>query len=267
MFDFTVILPIYYKTEIEKLDLAVQSIFKNSISPLETIIIVDGIVSDQILKKLEFYVMQEKKIKLIFNSKNLGLAQTLNKAISYVKTDWFIRCDHDDISYRDRFEKLINFIQINNLLFASSYIEETDDNSKFVNLKKVPLKHNEILKYAKYRNPINHNASIYNTKAVLSVNGYPDISYQDYGLNIKLLSSNFKCGNINLVLVRAGLGHDFFKRRSGFKIAFNEIELLKIIRSYKFHNIYESLTFLIIRFTFNLLPVYLLKLVYRKLRN
>ena len=58
---------------------------------------------------------KDNRIKIFKNSDNLGLTKSLNILISSSKGEYLARQDSDDISSKDRFEKQLNYLSLNNL--------------------------------------------------------------------------------------------------------------------------------------------------------
>lgn len=97
-----------YNTNNEYLKLAVNSILNQTFKDFELIIVDDASDNDN-LQILEEY--RDKRIKLIKNNKNLGLAANLNTAISLAKGEYIARMDTDDISMPSRLEKQFNYLE------------------------------------------------------------------------------------------------------------------------------------------------------------
>lgn len=98
------------------LNRAIKSILNQTYKNFEFIII-DDASTDKSLEIIRSFDKQDKRIKIIKNSCNLGLTKSLNKAIRIVKGDAIARFDVDDISLPKRLEKQVEFLQ-NNSEFA-----------------------------------------------------------------------------------------------------------------------------------------------------
>ena len=105
--------------------------------------------------------------------------------------------DTDDIAKPDRFEKQIKiFEKYPDIDICSAWIEEFEnDTNNILSIKKLPERHQEILKYAKHRCPINHPVVMYKKQAVLKAGGYDGFP-EDYRLWIKMLMNGAKFYNI-----------------------------------------------------------------------
>lgn len=107
---------------------AVNSILNQTYKNFE-FIIVDDASSDKTWPYLKS--LKDKRIKLIKNSKNLGLAKSLNKALDQSTGDYIARMDADDISLPNRFEAQIKFLLKNpSVDLCGSWAKLIDDNGK-----------------------------------------------------------------------------------------------------------------------------------------
>ena len=104
----SVIMPVY---NMEKfLAKAIDSILNQTINNFEFIIINDG-STDNSLNILKSY--NDKRIKIINNSKNLGIAKSLNKGKEVAVGEYIARQDADDISEPDRFFHQLDYLNKN----------------------------------------------------------------------------------------------------------------------------------------------------------
>jgi glycosyltransferase involved in cell wall biosynthesis len=104
----SVILPVY---NCEKyISTAIQSILNQTYSNFELIIINDNSTDNS---EKEINAFKDPRIKYNKNPENLKLIQTLNIGIQLSKGEYIARMDADDISYPERFEKQIIFLEKN----------------------------------------------------------------------------------------------------------------------------------------------------------
>src|SRR3989338_10709157 len=116
---------------------AVKSILNQTYKNFEFIII-DDASTDQSTKYLRF--LKDKRIKLIKNSKNLGLAASLNKALKFAKGEYIARMDADDISLPKRFEKQVKFFKKHpSVDICGTWVNLIDDVGKIIGEKKYPI--------------------------------------------------------------------------------------------------------------------------------
>ncbi len=89
---------------------AIESILNQTFTDFEFLIINDGSI-DKSEKVIKSY--SDKRIRYYKNSKNLGLAASLNKGVGLSKAKYLARMDGDDVSYPNRLEKQVNFMDVN----------------------------------------------------------------------------------------------------------------------------------------------------------
>ncbi|MDY6018496.1 MAG: glycosyltransferase [Anaerococcus sp.] len=99
-----------YNTNKDHLKLAIDSILKQTYKDFE-LIIVDDKSTDDSLEFLRSYESKYPQIKILVNEKNQGLAYSLNKALAFAKGSYIARMDTDDISFPDRFEKEVFYLE------------------------------------------------------------------------------------------------------------------------------------------------------------
>ena len=146
----SVIIPAYNAEKIVgfTLDSVINQTYKN----LE-IIIVNDCSTDKTLDVLKEYEKKDKRIKVLSNEKNSGVAETRNNALNVASGDYIAFVDADDIWNLEKIEKQLNFMQEKDckLTYTSVQFIDNDGNltgQKFivqeeVNFKKL-LKQNVI---------------------------------------------------------------------------------------------------------------------------
>ena len=97
-------------------------------------------------------------IKIIRLPQNVGLGKALNEGLKHCIYNWVFRMDTDDICLPDRFKKQVEFIKQhpNVVLFSGHIAEFSDDKTKIIGYRKVPIGDKNIKKYALSRSPFNH---------------------------------------------------------------------------------------------------------------
>ena len=102
----SVLLPIYNAEA--HLEEAVKGILNQTYSDFELIAVDDG-STDQSLKILKRF--QDPRLKILMNEKNLGISDSLNKAIAASQGQYLARMDQDDLALPCRFQKQIEFLE------------------------------------------------------------------------------------------------------------------------------------------------------------
>jgi glycosyltransferase involved in cell wall biosynthesis len=213
---FSVLLSLYIKERPEFLRTALQSVFSQTLRADEVVLVLDGPISDELQTVVDEFARQYSELKVIPHPTNQGLGKALNLGLQHCSHEIIARMDTDDISVVDRFEKQIGYMKEHpDVAIISSAIDEfADDWHKPIQVKTLPLSHEELYKMAKFRNPINHMAAMMRRDEILRIGSYRHIPYvEDYELWVRALINGLKIANLADVLVHARVGNGMVKRR------------------------------------------------------
>lgn len=223
----TVLMAVYKNDNVSLLERAVDSVYANTLQPDDFILVVDGPVPQAMLVAIE--TLQSKyPFRLLKISENLGLAKALNAGLKLVRTEWVLRADADDYNMPERFSLQADAIAASNysIDLIGGAIQEVDNSGNKLAIRKTVEIHDQILRYAAYRNPFNHMTIAYKTEFVRRCGGYPDIYLkEDYALWANMISSGARAMNLPDILVLATTGQEMYKRRGGLRYAIAEIAL------------------------------------------
>lgn len=197
----SVIMSTYNEKELQ-LRLAIESILNQTYENLEFIIVLDNPENKEIQNILEEYSKKESKVKLIYNVYNIGLANSLNKAVEISKGKYIARMDADDISLRNRIEKQIRYLEENNLDVVATNRIDINENGDQLPLKSSLPKTQRVNKLLPIGNFITHPTVLIRVEAFKAVNGYREFfCSQDYDLWLRFLSSGYKIGILDEALL------------------------------------------------------------------
>lgn len=105
---------------------AIESILNQTYSDFEFIIVDDG-SNDGSEEELRRYEKLDKRIKLV-RQKNSGLTVSLNKGLEFAQGLYIARQDGDDISYPNRLEEQMRFMEENtNVVLSATDVQIIDD--------------------------------------------------------------------------------------------------------------------------------------------
>lgn len=142
----SVIIPVYNAEKIVgyTLDSVINQTYKN----LE-IICVNDCAKDNSLEVLSEYAKKDKRIKVLSNEKNSGVAVTRNNALKAATGDYIAFVDADDVWHLEKVEKQIKFMLDNDykLTYTSVQFIDNDNNltgKKFIIPEEVTF--NKLLK-------------------------------------------------------------------------------------------------------------------------
>lgn len=266
---FSVLMSVYFKEKSEFLKSSLNSVLNQTLKPSEIVLIKDGELTDELNEVINQFVNNNPKLfKIISFKKNKGLGIALNEGVKACNYNIIARMDTDDIAKPFRFEKQIKFLTNNpEIDLVGSSVDEFEDNIDNVVAKKcVPKKHNQILKYAKKRNPFNHPTVMYRKNSVLTSGNYSDFLWnEDYLLWVNMIINEMKMHNIQESLLYFRSSSEMYKRRGGYRYALQEIKLQKKFLDLKFINYTEFIVNIFIRVGMRIIPNFLRKMIYNKL--
>ena len=104
MMKFSVCMSVYKNDNATDVQTALDSVLQQSVAPSEVIVVIDGVISEELARLLSKYE-DENKIRTILIPKNRGLGNALNVAVSAAQYELIARMDSDDICLPSRFEK------------------------------------------------------------------------------------------------------------------------------------------------------------------
>jgi len=177
------------------LTVAVESILAQTYKNFE-FIIVDDASTDKSRKYLKS--LKDKRISLLRNNKNLGLAASLNRGLKRAGGEYIARMDADDISLPQRFEVQLNFMNANpDIDLCGTWVEKINSAGKIIGETKHPQADTSIKKLLAWQSAIVHPTFFAKSKFFSELNNY-DPKY-DYAEEYELLmraKNRFKMANV-----------------------------------------------------------------------
>ena len=196
--EFSVLMSVYGKDNADDFREALKSVtLTQTKKPKQVVIVQDGIVPSSIDEIIDNIKKQTSEIEITVLKKetNQGLASALNSGLALCKYDWIARMDSDDISVEDRFEKQIAFIENNMdvVVLGGAIAEFENEIGDIQSERHVELFHEDIIRMAKSRTPMNHVSVMYLKSAVLAVGGYSEDfgKLEDYKLWVDLIAAGY----------------------------------------------------------------------------
>lgn len=268
---FSVLMSIYKKEEPKYFNRAMQSIWdEQTVKPDEIVLVQDGKLTDELYRAIEEW---REKLGDVFKTiplgQNVGLGDALNEGIKHCSYELIARMDTDDISLSDRFEKQLKVFDNSDIDICSGWLSEfEDDEANIKSYKKLPEYHDEIVRYAKVRCPINHPTVMYKKSAVERAGGYQKMMLmEDYYLWGRMIVTGAKFYNIQDTLLNMRAGDSMLQRRAGIVYAKSELRLLNEFKKIGFLSTGEYIKNLSIRVPIRLMPIGILKFAYGFLRS
>lgn len=253
----SVLLSLYHKEDPLFLRQCLDSIFNQTLSSSEVVLVIDGPLTDDLESVVNEYQDKYSELKIVPLSKNMGLGKALNEGLKYCSFELVARMDTDDIARPDRFERQWRFFKEHpEYDVVGTWIDEfIDIPSNIVSVRKLPEKMGEIKEYAKYRNPLNHGSVMFKKSKVLEVGSYQHFSLmEDYYLWIRMLLKGAVFYNIQESLVLFRSSKDMYNRRGGLRYALTEISFFRYLYSVHYINLFDLYKNVIVRFSMRVVP-------------
>lgn len=104
----TAIMPAYNASKY--IDESIESLIGQSIK-LDEILIIDDCSTDNTLEIIRKYANTDKSIKILRQSRNLGVSTARNKGIETAHGEWLLFMDADDIAHPTLVEEEIKYLK------------------------------------------------------------------------------------------------------------------------------------------------------------
>lgn len=182
---------------------AVLSILEGNYKYLEFVVVDDGSTDNTyvILKELS---NSDSRLKIIKSEKNNGLASALNTALTYCAGEYIARQDADDISYSNRLQMQMDYLNNHSELAfvsASARLMEGINSSWGIRTFPEVVSKKTLIKY----NPFIHPCLLIKKEAIMAINGYNEdkkrYRCEDYDLYFRLYAKGYIGGNVQDVLM------------------------------------------------------------------
>lgn len=224
---FSVSICVYGGDNPKYFDMALESIFTQTLMPNEVVLFVDGPVGEETEKVIAKYEKYDF-FKVIRSEKNVGHGNARRGCMENCTYELVALMDADDICASNRFEKQIQaFSENENLSIVGGQIEEfIDTKENTVGKRSVPLFDSEIKEYMKKRCPMNQVTVMFKRTDVNGVGGYIDwYCEEDYYLWIRMANANLEFCNLSENLVYVRVGNEMYRRRGGTRYFVSEAKL------------------------------------------
>ena len=238
----SVLMSIYKKEKTEYFKASMESILAQTYPVDEIVLIQDGPLTEE----LDSYILElqrrlneqtdantnGKTPRLVTYSfpENVQLGRALAKGVELCSNEYIARMDTDDIAKPYRMEHQIKYMEQHPEIAAlGGEIEEFNDNNTKRQIKHMPTGTEQVKRYARYRNPMNHMTVMFRKSAVLQADNYEHYpNLEDYYLWIRMLAHGKQIDNLPEVLVEARTNEDFYGKRGGIEYWKRYLVLRKI---------------------------------------
>ena len=266
---FSVLISLYGREKPSFFREAFKSIYdEQTLKPNQIVLVLDGPLPTDLQAEVEKIRHNAGPILSIVELPvNQGLAAALNTGMEYCVHEWVFRMDTDDIALPNRFQLQAQYIERHpNIDVLGALMEEFDtSNIDYSVMRNIPEIHEDIVKFAKSRNPINHPVCCFKKSVAKEAGGYPPIYPEDYFLWVKLIQAGRRFHNLQTPLLRMRTGEAFIKRR-GTDMLKGELRTYRYMLETGFINRKEFLIASALRSVVRLVPGWMKVIAYRYLR-
>lgn len=162
----SIVMPVYNAEDF--LGEAIESVFGQTYSNWELIAIDDG-STDNSLNILRDFHLKDKRVRVLVNESNRGVAETLNRGIRAAKGIYIARMDADDLMKPLRLERQIHFMKKHpSYVAVGTWMEVIDPISRVKRLRKLPSKHQQIYDMMYYAMGLQHPSVMFNRTLIPS---------------------------------------------------------------------------------------------------
>lgn len=261
----SVLMSVYKKENPQFLKRALESIYAQTLKADEIVLVEDG----EIPSALEEVISRYPDLHIVKLEKNLQLGRALEAGLKACLHELVARMDTDDIMMPDRLEEQYRFMMEHpEIVACGGDIAEFTEEDTILREKHMPSSPQELYRYGKKRNPLNHMTVMFRKSAIEAVGGYRHFpGLEDYDLWSRLLANGYQIANIPEVLVRARIGDRFASRRGGWAYFKRYLRLRKEQHQIGYLNIKEYIEACVLTFGMTVMPEKLREKAYAVLRK
>lgn len=217
-YKYSVLMSVYKKDSPGFLQLALKSIYDNqTVKPDEIVVVFDGPLTDELYAVLQGFRKDKEDIVRYYPQEiNQGLGEALRIGSEKCNGEYILRMDSDDISAPDRFEKQIHFVETHPRIdvVGSDIAEFERSVTENMRFRSCPVKHGDIVRMGKKRNPMNHVSVCMKKTALIKSGGYRALLFlEDYDLWLRMVASGCTLANMKEPLVFVRVGNGFHLKR------------------------------------------------------
>lgn len=186
----------------ETVSSSIESILNQTYKNLELLLCDDGSI-DKTLKILKQYEINDSRVRVFKNAKNIGLTKSLNFLINEAKGNYIARQDDDDISFKHRIQTQVNILENSQLDFVTSRAILFGRN-KYIPGLSFYFPTSLIMNF---KNPFIHGTLLIKKSVLNELGNYDEKFYyaQDYKLFSDLIARGFKYTTLKEPLYKLNL--------------------------------------------------------------
>ena len=190
----SIILPVYNGEQY--LEHTIISILQQTMHDFE-VIAIDDCSIDKSAQILNDWALKDKRLHVIYNSHNLGVAETRNTGIASARGEYICFIDSDDTWEHNKLESQLAFMRQNNCDFSCTSYSMIDDTGQFIKTRMIN-KHQIFFEDLLKENYICCSSVMVKSEIAKQYRMDSNYKHEDYVYWLELLQT----GNIGLVLNR-----------------------------------------------------------------
>lgn len=269
MIKFSVLMSVYKNEKSDYLREALESVVQQTVMPNEIVIVKDGLLTEELDAVINEYSEKYPALfKIVAFEKNRGLGLALKDGVLACSYEYIARMDTDDICKLDRFEKQIRYLKGKpyTALLGTWIKEFSDDKTNPDTSTRLPCEYQEIVQFAKSRNPFRHMSVIFQKQAVLDSGNYGNfLWFEDYDLWVRMIQKGYVVANIPEFLVDVRADNEMFARRGGWRYLKQDLKFQKFLLSSGFITAMQFMKNVFVRSVVRLMPNNVRVLIYKSL--
>lgn len=254
---YSVLMAVYGKENPEFLRQSIESMLNQTLPFSDFVLVCDGPLSHELNEVITWAQKQMgEKLQLIRLKENKGLGNALHVGVPRCRCSVIARMDSDDISRPDRCERQFRIIERDGYDLVSGTLQEFFRKPGDMDrLRVLPRTSEEILQYAKKRNPFNHPCMMFRREAVLHAGNYQDFpGFEDYYLWVRMLRKGCKGYNVQEVILDMRTGNGMYDRRGGREYLHWVLRFQRYLYCKKFITRKEYIKNCLVRTTVGMIP-------------
>lgn len=214
----SVLVSVYAKENPEFLNQAFFSVWdEQSLKPSQIVLVKDGTLSPELEKLVkEWQDKLSDVLTIVELPENIGLGGALNAGLRVCQHDLVARMDADDIAHRERFEKQVQYLELNPQVdVLGSFVQEMSSSGELLDIRRMPTEHEDILTNL-WACPLIHPSIMMRRDKILNAGNYSvDLRRrQDYELWFRCAEQGVRFANLDLPLLYYRFGVDTHRRQS-----------------------------------------------------
>ena len=172
----------------EFLETAIESILKQKFTNFELIIINDA--SDKKTTRL-LKQIKDKRVRLFHNQKRLGLAKSLNRALSKAQGQYIARMDADDVAFKNKLKSQLKYLASHpDAAGCGTAATLINNKGEKIGTKQYPQNYHQIKKVIMRFSPFIHPTIMLRREVIDELGGYDERlnGAEDYDLWLRLVA-------------------------------------------------------------------------------